>query len=173
MASVTLQGNELHTNGDLPEVGEMAPGFVLVDSELADRALSDYAGKKIVMNILPSVDTPTCAASTRKFNEAATGLKDTVVLVISADLPFAQGRFCVAEGLQDVVPLSMMRNRDFARDYGVLMKDGPLAGITARAVVVTDESGKVVHTQLVKEIADEPDYEAALNALNPARENEG
>lgn len=172
MASVTLQGNGLHTNGDLPPVGEQAPDFILVDGELSNKALSDYAGKKIIMNIVPSLDTPTCATSTRKFNEKATELGNAVVLVISADLPFAQGRFCGAEGLEDVIPLSIMRNKDFARDYGVLIEDGPLAGITARAIVVTDESGKVVYTQLVEEIADEPDYDAALAALSSSDEGD-
>jgi thiol peroxidase len=165
MATVTLQGNELHTNGDLPSVGSAAPDFALVDGELANKTLSDYAGKKIIMNIVPSLDTPTCATSTKKFNEYASGLDDTVVLIISADLPFASGRFCGVEGLKNVVPLSMMRSRNFAKDYGVLIEDGPLEGITARAVVVTDTEGNVVYTQLVGEIADEPDYDAALAAL--------
>ncbi len=165
MATVTLQGNELHTNGDLPAVGTQSPDFILVDGDLANKKLSDFAGKKIVMNIVPSLDTPTCAASTRKFNELAAAHKDTVILIISADLPFAQGRFCSAEGLADVVSLSMMRSRDFARDYGVLIEDGPLAGITARGVVVLNPGGEVIYTQLVKEIADEPDYDAALAAL--------
>lgn len=166
MATVTLQGNELHTNGDLPAVGEQAPDFVLVDGNLANKKLSDFAGKKVVMNIVPSLDTPTCATSTKKFNEKATEHKDTVILIISADLPFAQGRFCGVEGLEDVVPLSMMRSRNFAKDYGVLIEDGPLAGITARGVVVLDPCGKVIYTQLVGEIADEPDYDAALAALD-------
>lgn len=171
MATVTLQGNEVHTNGDLPAVGEQAPDFVLVDGELNNKKLSDFSGKKIVMNIVPSLDTPTCATSTKKFNEHAVAHKDTVILVISADLPFAQGRFCSVEGLEDVVPLSMMRSRTFAKDYGVLIEDGPLAGITARAIVVLDEQGKVRYTEMVQEIADEPDYDAALSALT-ARESE-
>lgn len=166
MATVTLQGNEVHTNGDLPAVGEQAPDFLLVNGELANKRLSDFLGKKIVMNIVPSLDTPTCATSAKKFNERATEHKSTVILIISADLPFAQGRFCGAEGLEDVVPLSMMRSRSFAKDYGVLIDDGPLAGITARAVVVTDATGKIVYTELVGEIADEPDYDAALAALD-------
>ena len=171
MATVTLQGNELHTNGDLPAVGSVAPDFVLVDGELANKKLSDFSGSKIIMNIVPSLDTPTCATSTKKFNEYASKLKDTVVLIISADLPFAQGRFCGVEGLENVVPLSMMRSRNFAKDYGVLIEDGPLAGITARAVVVTDAEANVIYTQLVGEIADEPDYEAAIAALEtPAEE---
>lgn len=165
MATVTLQGNTIHTNGELPAVGAKAPDFHLVDGKLNDVHLADYTGKKKLLNIVPSLDTPTCATSTRKFNEQARGRDDAVVLVVSADLPFAQGRFCGAEGIDNVIPLSMMRSRNFAKDYGVLITDGPLAGITARAVVVIDENDKVVYTQLVPEIADEPDYEAALAAL--------
>jgi thiol peroxidase len=165
MATVTLQGNNIHTNGELPAVGAKAPDFHLVDGKLNDVHLADYSGKKKLLNIVPSLDTPTCATSTRKFNEQARGRDDAVVLVVSADLPFAQGRFCGAEGIDNVIPLSMMRSRNFAKDYGVLITDGPLAGITARAVVVIDENDKVVYTQLVPEIADEPDYEAALAAL--------
>ena len=165
MATVTLQGNPIHTNGELPGVGASAPDFQLVDGKLNDVQLANYSGKKKLLNIVPSLDTPTCATSTRKFNERAIDMKDTVVLVVSADLPFAQGRFCSTEGLDNVIPLSMMRNRNFARDYGVLIVDGPLAGITARAVVVIDENDRIVYTQLVPEIADEPDYDAALAAL--------
>lgn len=165
MATVTLKGNACNTNGELPAVGSKAPDFHLVDGKLGDVRLSDYRGKKVILNIVPSLDTPTCATSTIKFNAHAAVHHDAVVLVISADLPFAQGRFCGAEGLENVVPLSMMRSRDFARDYGVLIIDGPLAGITARAVVVLDADGKVKYTQLVPEIADEPDYDAALAAL--------
>lgn len=165
MATVTLQGNEFHTSGDLPAVGSAAPDFHLVNGELGDVSLADYRGKKVIMNIVPSLDTPTCATSTRTFNRQAAGKDDTVVLVISADLPFAQGRFCEAEGIKDVVPLSMMRSGSFAKDYGVLMTDGPLAGITARAVVVLDAGHKVVYTELVPEIADEPNYDTALAAV--------
>jgi thiol peroxidase len=165
MATVTLQGNQIHTSGELPAVGASAPDFHLVDGKLNDVSLANYAGKKKLLNIVPSLDTPTCATSTRKFNERAGDRTDAVVLVISADLPFAQGRFCGAEGIDNVIPLSMMRSRNFAKDYGVLITDGPLAGITARAVVVMDENDKVVYTQLVPEIADEPDYDAALAAL--------
>jgi thiol peroxidase len=165
MATVTLQGNTIHTNGELPAVGTSAPDFHLVDGKLNDVHLANYSGKKKLLNIVPSLDTPTCATSTRKFNERAQDLEDAVVLVVSADLPFAQGRFCGAEGIDNVVPLSMMRSRNFAKDYGVLITDGPLAGITARAVVVLDENDKVVYTQLVPEIGDEPDYDAALAAL--------
>jgi len=165
MASVTLQGTEFHTNGELPEVGSAAPDFCLVDGKLNDLQLADYSGRKKLLNIVPSLDTPTCATSTKKFNDHAASHADVVMLVVSADLPFAMGRFCGAEGIGNVIPLSMMRSRNFAKDYGVLMTDGPLAGITARAVVVIDENDKVVYTQLVPEIADEPDYDAALAAL--------
>lgn len=165
MASIALQGNEIHTNGDLPAVGSDAPDFRLVDGELNDVQLADYAGKKKLLNIVPSLDTGVCATSTKKFNEAATSKEGVIMLVISADLPFAQVRFCSAEKIENVVPLSMMRSRNFAKDYGVLIEDGPLSGITARAVVVIDENDKVVYTELVPEITQEPDYEKALAAL--------
>jgi len=165
MATITLKGNEIHTNGDLPAIGSQAPDFHLVDADLNDVRLADYAGKKKLLNIVPSLDTPVCATSTRRFNEEANGRDNTVVLVVSADLPFAMGRFCSTEGLQNVVPLAMMRSRNFAKDYGVLIEDGPLAGITARAIVVIDENDKVVYTELVPEIAQEPDYDQALAAL--------
>lgn len=166
MANVTLKGTEFHTNGELPEVGSSAPDFHLVDGKLNDMHLADYSGKKKLLNIVPSLDTPTCAISTKKFNDHAGSHADAVMLVISADLPFAMERFCGAEGIDNVISLSMMRSRNFAKDYGVLLTDGPLAGITARAVVVVDENDKVVYTQLVPEIADEPDYDAALAALS-------
>lgn len=165
MAVVTLKGTEFHTNGDLPAVGSQAPEFRLVAGDLSDVTLANYAGKKKLLNIVPSLDTPVCAISTRKFNEHAKTHPDTVVLIISADLPFAQGRFCTGEKLENVVPLSMMRSRNFAKDYGVLLDDGPLAGLTTRAVVVLSEDNKVLYTQLVPEIADEPDYESALKVL--------
>jgi thiol peroxidase len=165
MATITLQGNEIHTNGELPAVGSQAPDFHLVDAELGDKRLADYAGKKKLLNIVPSLDTPVCATSTKSFNEAAAARDDVIMLVIAADLPFAMSRFCGAEGVDKVVPLSMMRSRNFAKDYGVLIEDGPLAGITARAVVVIDENDKVVYTELVPEIAQEPDYDKALAAL--------
>ncbi|AOV16295.1 lipid hydroperoxide peroxidase [Acidihalobacter aeolianus] len=165
MATITLQGNTIHTHGELPAVGGKAPDFRLVDADLNNVELSTYAGKKKLLNIVPSLDTPTCATSTRKFNEFARDRSDVVMLVISADLPFAQKRFCGDEGLANVIPLSLMRSRAFAKDYGVLIEDGPLAGITARAVVVLDENDRVVYTELVSEIADEPDYDAALAAL--------
>ena len=165
MAQVTLEGNPLNTNGDLPAVGSTAPDFRLVDGALNDLSLADFAAKKKVISIVPSLDTPTCATSTKVFNERLGGRDDVVVLVVSADLPFAQGRFCQAEGTADVKTLSMMRSRNFAKDYGMLIEDGPLAGITARGVVVVDQNNRVLHTQLVGEIADEPDYDAAIAAL--------
>ena len=166
MATVTLQGNECHTNGELPAVGTSAPDFKLVNKDLGDVSLNDFSGKKKLMNIVPSLDTPTCALSTKKFNESAKQNSDTVFLMVSADLPFAMSRFCTTESLDNVVSLSMMRSKNFAKDYGVLIEDGPLAGITCRAVVVLDESDKVIHAELVSEIADEPNYDAALAALN-------
>lgn len=165
MATVTLQGNACNTNGELPAVGSSAPEFRLTDGKLNDVSLADYSGKKKILNIVPSLDTPTCATSTKIFNEKIAARDDAVVLVVSADLPFAQGRFCGAEGLDNVIPLSMMRSSDFARDYGVLITDGPLEGISTRAVVVVDENDSVAYTQLVGEIADEPDYDAAMAAL--------
>jgi thiol peroxidase len=164
MAQVTLKGNPIHTNGELPAVGAKAPDFKLTGGDLADVSLANYQGKKKILNIVPSLDTPTCATSTRKFNEAASKLANTVVLVVSADLPFAAKRFCTTEGLSNVVPLSLMRDKAFAKDYGVLIQDGPLAGLCARAVVVVDEKDKVVYRQLVPEIGQEPDYDKALAA---------
>ncbi len=166
MAEITLEGNPIHTNGDLPAVGSKAPDFNLVAADLSDVTLDNYSGKKKLLNIVPSLDTGVCATSTTKFNEAIESKENAVALVISADLPFAQGRFCSTEGLKNVVSLSMMRNRNFAKDYGVLITDGPLAGICGRAVVVLDENNQVVYTQLVPEIAQEPDYDAALDALS-------
>ena len=165
MATITLQCNACNTSGDLPEVGSTAPDFTLVDTKLNDVHLADYAGKKKLLNIVPSLDTPTCATSTKKFNELVAERDDVIVLVVSADLPFASGRFCGMEGIDNVLPLSLMRGKGFAKDYGVLITDGPLAGITARAVVVLDADNRVLYTQLVPEIGDEPDYDAALAAL--------
>ncbi len=164
MAQVTLRGNPFNTNGDLPAVGSSAPGFSLVGSDLSEITADSLTGKKVVLNIFPSIDTPTCATSVRTFNERAAGRDDTVVLCVSEDLPFAAGRFCGAEGIENVKTGSAFRS-DFADAFGVKLQDGPLAGLTARAVVVLDESGTVTHTQLVGEIADEPDYDAALAAL--------
>lgn len=165
MATITLQGNEFHTAGELPRVGSKAPDFTLTDRDLNDVSLSRWMGRKKLLSIFPSVDTPVCAESTRKFNDYARTHEDSVMLMISADLPFAQKRFCGAEGLENVVTLSTMRSSDFARGYGVLVSDGPLAGLTARAVVVLDENDTVVHAEMVPEIGQEPDYEAALKAL--------
>jgi len=165
MAQVTLRGTPIHTNGEVPAVGAKAPDFKLVNADLKDVSLADFRGKKKILNIVPSLDTPTCATSTRKFNKEASSLANTVVLIVSADLPFAAKRFCTTEGLQNVVPLSLMRSKNFAKDYGVLLQDGPLEGITARAVVVVDENDKVVYRQLVTEIGNEPDYEGALKAV--------
>jgi thiol peroxidase len=165
MAKITLHGNEFHTNADLPATGKQAPDFVLVDGELNNVTLESYKGKKKLLNIVPSLDTPVCATSTKRFNEAAKSKSNAVFLMVSADLPFAMKRFCSAEGTDNVISLSMMRSRNFAKDYGVLIEDGPLEGITARAVVVLDENNKVVYTELVPEIAQEPAYDKALAAL--------
>jgi thiol peroxidase len=165
MSTVTLKGNPVHVDGSLPATGAVAPAFSLVAKDLKNVTLADFAGKRKVLNIFPSVDTPTCATSVRHFNQDASGLDNAVVLCISADLPFAQARFCGAEGLENVVTLSTMRGASFLKDYGVAIADGPLAGLAARAVVVLDEHDKVVHSELVGEIAHEPNYEAALAAL--------
>ena len=165
MAKLTLKGTPITTNGELPRVGSQAPEFHLVDVDLNDVRLADFKGKKKLLNIVPSLDTPTCALSTKKFNEQAAKHPNTVMLIVSADLPFAMKRFCSAENTDKVKSLSMMRDRHFAKDYGVLITDGPLAGITARAVVVIDENNKVVHTELVPEIKQEPNYDKALAAL--------
>ena len=165
MATVTLQGNPFNTNGNLPSVGSQAPDFKLVSKDLADVSLADFAGKKKLISIVPSLDTGVCATSTKVFNQRIAGRGDVVALVVSADLPFAQGRFCGAEGIDNVATLAMMRSRNFAKDYGILMVDGPLAGITGRGVVVLDAGNKVVYTQLVPEITTEPDYDAAIKAL--------
>ena len=165
MATTHLKGNPVQTNGDLPAVGTQAPAFRLTGGDLADIGLDAFSGKRKVLNIVPSLDTPVCAASARFFNEAAAGIDNAVVLVISSDLPFAQGRFCSTEGLDGVVPLSMLRSRNFAKDYGQLIVDGPLAGLSARAVVILDADNKVIYTEQVPEIGQEPDYDAALKAL--------
>ncbi len=165
MATTHLRGNPVHTNGSLPAVGAQAPAFRLTGRDLTDVGLEAFVGKRKVLNIVPSLDTAVCAASARYFNAAAANLDNTAVLVISADLPFAQGRFCSTEGLENVVALSLMRNRSFAEDYGVLLVDGPMAGLCARAVVVVDESDRVIYTQLVGEITTEPDYQSALAVL--------
>jgi thiol peroxidase len=165
MAQITRYGKPIHTSGELPPVGSVAPDFRLVDADLNDVALATFKGRKKLLNIVPSLDTPTCALSTKRFNEQAAAHPDTVILVVSADLPYAQKRFCTAENTDKIRTLSMMRNRQFARDYGVLIVDGPTEGITARAIVVIDENDKVLHTELVPEIRQEPDYDRALAAL--------
>lgn len=165
MGHITLRGNPVDTRGDLPAVGSKAPPFTLVKTDLTDISLRDLEGRRVILNIFPSLDTPTCAMSVRRFNEAVSSLRNTVVLCISADLPFAMSRFCGAEGLQGVMPVSVFRSPEFGRDYGVRITTGPLAGLLSRAVVILDEGGKVIYTQQVAEIADEPDYQAALEAL--------
>ncbi len=164
MAEVTLGGNPVHTSGDLPEVGSTAPSFTLTGSDLSDVSASTFEGKNLVLNIFPSVDTPTCATSVRTFNERAAGLENTAVVCVSADLPFAHGRFCGAEGIENVSTASSFRS-SFGDDFGVNLTDGPLAGVLARAVVVVGADGTVKHTEMVSEIANEPNYDAALGAL--------
>ncbi len=170
MTIITFLGKPIETNGALPLVGTKAPDFTLVDSKLKDVTLGTYSGKLKILNIVPSVDTPTCAASTLKFNEKATHLHNTVVLVISADLPFAQCRFCSNESLHHVIPLSTFRS-SFAEDYGVKLVDSILAGLTARAVIVIDEKDRVIYTELVSELSNEPDYKSALAALTDLQGN--
>ena len=165
MATVTLGGNPINVAGSLPAAGATAGAFTLTGKDLKEVSLADYAGKRKVLNIVPSLDTPTCQKSTRVFNEKASAMTDTVVLVIAADLPFAMSRFCGAEGLNNVVTLSTFRNRDFHQTYGVDITDGPLKGLTARAVVVLDAANKVLHSELVPEIKNEPNYDAALAVL--------
>lgn len=165
MARITLQGNPITTIGELPAVNEPAPPFVLTGTDLADRSLKDFAGKTVVLNIFPSLDTSVCAASVRRFNAEAGGLDNTVVLCISADLPFAHKRFCETEGLDRVIPLSVFRAPDFGKNYGVTITSGPLTGLLSRAIVIIDGAGSVVYTQQVPEITDEPDYAAALRVL--------
>ncbi len=164
-STVTLGGKPFQLSGSFPQPGQVAPAFSLVGKNLADVTLSSFAGQRKILNIFPSIDTPTCATSVRKFNEQASALPGVVVLCISADLPFAQSRFCGAEGLDRVVTLSTMRGREFLTDYGVALSEGPLAGLAARAVLVLDADDRVLHSQLVAEIKDEPDYPAALQAL--------
>ncbi|MDR2222890.1 MAG: thiol peroxidase [Flavobacteriaceae bacterium] len=165
MATVTLKSNPFHTIGDLPKVGTIAPEFELVGGDLGVKKLQDYAGKKVVLNIFPSVDTPTCATSVRQFNQQVANFDNTVVLCISRDLPFAQGRFCGAEGIANVEMLSDFRTAQFGKGYGVLFADGPLEGLLSRAVVVVNEEGKVIYTEQVAETSEEPNYAAALEVL--------
>jgi len=165
MATITHLGNPIRIEGTFPQVGQKAPAFSLVNRDLKDVTLADFSGKKKVLNIVPSLDTPVCALSTRKFNQQASNMNNTAVLIIAADLPFAMSRFCDTEQLDKVITLSTMRGASFMKDYGVLIAEGPFAGITARAVIVLDESDTIVHAELVPEIADEPNYDAALAAL--------
>jgi thiol peroxidase len=164
MAQITLKGDPINTVGELPAVGAAAPAFTLTTAELGESSLADYAGKTVVLNIFPSLDTPVCATSVRQFNQLAAE-KDATVLCISADLPFAQARFCGAEGIENVVTLSSFRNAGFGDDYGVRIVDGPLAGVFGRAVVVVDGDGTVKYTELVPEIVQEPNYDAAMAAI--------
>jgi thioredoxin-dependent peroxiredoxin len=165
MAQITLRGNPVNTAGTVPTAGTDAPDFTLTGSDLSSVTKADFAGKNVVLNIFPSVDTPTCATSIRTFNERAAGMDDTVVLCVSADLPFAQGRFCGAEGIENVSTASTFKNPEFLEAYGVAMSNGKLEGLCARAVVVMNAEGRVVHSELVAEIANEPNYDAALGAL--------
>lgn len=166
MAQITLKGNPINTVGELPKVGDKAPDFVLTKTDLSDVTLKDFDGKTLVLNIFPSVDTDICATSVRKFNAEISKYENAAVLCISRDLPFALGRFCGAEGLDNVIAVSELRNLEFGKNYGVRIMDGPLAGLLARSVVIIDSDGKVVYTQQVPEIVEEPDYESALDNLN-------
>ncbi len=165
MANVTLKGNPARTSGDLPETGRKAPDFTLTRTDLSDVSLLDFRGSRIVLNIFPSVDTPVCSATVRRFNQEISRQDNAVALCISRDLPFAHSRFCEAEGLKEVIPLSEMRHRDFGTSYGLHLQEGPLAGLLARAVFILDETGTILYQQLVDEITEEPDYEQALAAL--------
>ena len=165
MASITLGGNPIHTNGELPQIGSKAIDFNLVKTDLSTTTLSDFAGSRIILNIFPSIDTGTCATSVRKFNEKASSLNNTKVLCISRDLPFAQKRFCGAEGLEDVINLSDFKDGSFGKNYGLEITDGPLAGLHSRVIIVIDENGAILHTEQVSEIANEPNYESALTVL--------
>lgn len=166
MAEVLLKGNPINTNGELPSLNSVAPDFLLIDIDLKERTLKDYTGKRKVLYVVPSIDTPICSLSARKFNESASQLKNTVVLVISADLPFAQKRYCATENIENALTLSMMRSKDFANAYGILITNGPLQGLCARAIIVLDENNKVIYTELVPEISSEPNYEKTLQALS-------
>ncbi|MGC9512224.1 MAG: thiol peroxidase [Fidelibacterota bacterium] len=165
MAHITLKGNPIHTSGDLPRVKDKAPDFLLTTTDLKDVSLKDFKGKNLLLNIFPSLDTDVCAMSVRRFNSLAGKMKNTRVLCISKDLPFAHKRFCVAEGINNVISLSELRNSDFGKDYGVRIEDGPMAGLLARSVVIINTEGTVVYRELVPEITQEPDYDTALKAL--------
>ncbi len=165
MANITLKGNEFKTTGNLPELGNKAPDFSLTAGDLSLKSLSDYSGKNIILNIFPSIDTGTCASSVREFNKKSTDLENTVVLCISRDLPFAQARFCGAEGIDNVITLSDFAKGSFGKNYGLTIENGPLAHLHSRAIVIINAEGNIIYTEQVAEIADEPDYEAALKAL--------
>ena len=165
MAKTAFKGNPVETSGSLPKIGEVAPEFKLVNSSLEEVKLSDFKGKNVVLNIFPSLDTGVCAASVRKFNKEAGSLDNTVILGISSDLPFAASRFCSMEGIDNTIALSLFRDDSFAKDYGVLLMDGPMKGLTARAVVVVNPEGKVIYNQLVPEISEEPDYNSAIDSI--------
>ena len=165
MSVITFSGGSVNTNGELPEIGLVAPNFALVKNDLTEVSLSDLKGKTIVLNIFPSIDTGVCAASVRRFNKEASNLPNTVVLAVSADLPFASGRFCSAEGIENVIPVSVFRSPEFAENYGVLMIDGPLKGLLARSVVVINTQGNISYTELVPEITNEPNYQAAISSI--------
>ena len=166
MAQTALRGNPVNTAGELPAVGEPAPAFTLTGADLGAISLEDFAGQRVVLNIFPSVDTPTCATSVRTFNARAAEMDNTKIINVSADLPFAQGRFCGAEGIENASTASTFRSPDFQEDYGVKVGEGVFAGLCARAVVVLDTDGTVLHSELVGEIADEPNYDAAITALS-------
>ena len=165
MATITLEGNEIHTVGELPAIGSDAPAFTLTNNDLGETSLADFADQRVILNIFVAIDTGICAESTRRFNTAAGSLDNTVVLCISADLPPTLARFCGAENLNNVTTLSTFRNPEFGNDYGLTVADGPLRGLNSRSIVIIDENGKVLHTEQVAEIAQEPDYDAALTKL--------
>ncbi len=165
MTKIAFKGNPINTSGSLPKVGDKAPDFTLVNTDLEEVKLSDFKGKTVVLNIFPSLDTGVCAASVRKFNEKAGSIDNTVILGISSDLPFAAGRFCSMEGIKNTIALSVFRDDSFAKDYGVLLVDGPMKGLTARAVVIVNPEGKVIYNQLVPEITEEPDYNSAIDSI--------
>lgn len=166
MAEIMLKGNPIHTAGNLPEIGSQAPDFSLTKTDLSDVTLSDLKGKRVILNVFPSIDTAVCAMSVRRFNEEVSRLENTEVLCASLDLPFAHNRFCGAEGIEGVSAVSELRTRDFGNDYGLRIVDGPLAGLLSRAVIVIDESGKIIYTEQVPEIAQEPDYQSAVAVLS-------
>lgn len=165
MAKITFKGSPVNTIGELPAKGTKAPNFTLVNDKLEEVTLDKYNGKYIILNIFPSLDTGVCAASVRKFNQEASKLNNTVILAVSADLPFAAGRFCTTEGIENVIPVSVFRNAEFGKEYGVVMTDGPLKGLLARSVVVIDPKGNISYTELVPEIAQEPNYQTTINSI--------